>query len=239
MHKIKYINGTNQAHDMKIFKKTLIAATLLLSITSAQAALVESDWQNTGDALATLDTETGIEWLDLTQTVFMSINEAEELTGSSGTFDGWRLPTRLEVNNLFQNMFPQHSFNDGRSSFTSFSNYSALFGVLQYGSRGMYVNDEMNERGGTQVLWASVDSNGWVYEDSNLSHSLDHKRNDFGVWLVSDGGTTISSIDDPSMNANNANAPVDNVSSPALLGLMGLGLFGFAARRRSSTTLNK
>lgn len=39
---------------------TLIAATLLLSITSVQAALVESDWLNTGDALATLDTETGM-----------------------------------------------------------------------------------------------------------------------------------------------------------------------------------
>jgi hypothetical protein len=51
--------GTITDVTMKL-KTTLIAATLLLSITSAQAALVESDWKSTGDALATLDTETGI-----------------------------------------------------------------------------------------------------------------------------------------------------------------------------------
>jgi hypothetical protein len=63
-------------------KTTFIAVALLLSATSTQAALVETDWTNTGDALATLDTDTGIEWLDLTQTLGMSINQAEGLIAS-------------------------------------------------------------------------------------------------------------------------------------------------------------
>jgi hypothetical protein len=56
------------------FKITLIA--LLISATSAHAELVATDWKNTGDGLATLDTATGIEWLDLTQTDNMSINQS-------------------------------------------------------------------------------------------------------------------------------------------------------------------
>jgi hypothetical protein len=88
------------------FKNTLVAATLLLSITSAQAALVESDWQNTGDTLATLDTDTGIEWLDLTQTVNMSISQAKLSTEAGSAFEGWRLPTLVEVTQMMVNAFP-------------------------------------------------------------------------------------------------------------------------------------
>jgi parallel beta-helix repeat protein len=77
-----------------------------------------------------------------------------------------------------------------------------------------------------------------LLSNGNTLNDYDYTDNSYGVYLVSDGGTTLSSQQDPSINANNANAPAANVSAPVLLGLMSLGLFGFASRR-SSTTLDK
>jgi hypothetical protein len=227
------------------FKATLIAATLLLSITSAQADLVESDWQNSGDALATLDTETGIEWLDLTQTDGMSINQAENLLNS--TFSGWRLPTRTEVTEMMVNAFPgQAAFVQGPGSFsgTTFDDeadsFRGLFGHTNTDSTfdytfGLFKNDDGQTR---NVITSGVqdrrsDDAAWLYSNYNLSDDYSYSHINFGVYLVSDGGTTLSSQLDPSMNSNNANYVA--VSAPALLGLTSLGLFGFAARRRSST----
>jgi MYXO-CTERM domain-containing protein len=235
---------------MKIFKKTLIAATLLLSITSAQAAFVESDWKNAGDALATLDTITGIEWLDLTQTVNMSINDVEGFTGEGNIFGGWRLPTRVEVTQMMINAFPSQASRVSAGGQFAVINattdnesdrFRALFGnvstspTVDY-NRGLFKNDPNQSslllRSG--VFDQRKDDYIVLSSEKDVSGDYNYSAITFGVYLVSDGGTTISSIDDPSMNANNANAPVDNVSSPALLGLMGLGLFGFAARRRNA-----
>jgi hypothetical protein len=236
-----------------IFKNTLIAATLLLSITSVQAALVESDWQSTGDALATLDTETGIEWLDLTQTDNMSISQAENLTGTGGIFNGWRLPTRTEVTQMLYNAFPSQVEQDGSVAYISSDEavlyeavvFKSLFGITYVTptreiSMGMFKSDEGAPY---PVAMTGIYHN---YNARNINfysyHLMDHPSGItitttnpvLGVYLVSDGGTTLSSQQDPSINANNANAPAADVSSPALLGLMSLGLFGFAARRRSS-----
>ena len=47
----------------------------------AQADLVATDWKTSGDALATLHEETGIEWLKLYNTLDNSIEEALSQTG--------------------------------------------------------------------------------------------------------------------------------------------------------------
>jgi hypothetical protein len=240
---------------MKIFKKTLITATLLLSITSAQAAFVESDWKNAGDALATLDTETGIEWLDLTQTDGMSINDAEALRNS--TFSGWRFPTRAEVTQMMVSTFPSRaSLMQGSGRLTVDSpttdneadRFRQLFGITgpvsSYStySYGMFKND--SDQADSVILSGMYDrtgdnhvlliSNEGATANSTASNDYDYKTDSRGIFLVSDGGTTLSSQNDPSINANNANAPINDVSAPALLGLMSLGLFGFAARRRNA-----
>jgi hypothetical protein len=234
------------------FKNTLIAATLLLSITSAQAALVESDWKNTGDALATLDTSTGIEWLDLTQTDNMSINQAEGLTGAGGVFEGWRLPTLTEVTEMMVNAFPRHSapiesdfssyydFNDATTD-NEVVSFRSLFGTTQTTSsdlyaRGMYKNDPGQSKlvvfSGARERTYNQDTS--IYINRDVTDDYNYIGPHHGVYLVSDGGTTLSSQLDPSININNAAAPINDVSAPALLGLMGLGLFGFAARRSIS-----
>jgi hypothetical protein len=231
---------------MKIFKKTLIAATFLLSIASAQAALVESDWKSAGDALATLDTETGIEWLDLSQTDDMSISQVNGQF--STTLEGWRLPTANEVYGLFDNHFsgldsasiPIHSTRGKINAVTDadvfeFMNklgvtYSVVNNVM---ASGIYLLNDVVYQAASQYYdgdnYTKMNKvTGSTYSESNPLH---------GVYLVSDGGTTLSSQNDPSINANNAksaNYVAENVSAPTLLGLMSLGLFGFAARRRNA-----
>ena len=90
-----------------MFKRLLVIATLAAGLisTQASAAFVPTDWKLAGDGLATLDKQTGIEWLDLTQTKGMSIQSVlSQLDG--GSFSGWRLPTSSEIEQLFLSWWP-------------------------------------------------------------------------------------------------------------------------------------
>jgi hypothetical protein len=60
-------------------------------------------------------------------------------------------------------------------------------------------------------------------------HTSPAKNASSGVFLVSDGGFTYSSINTPTINANNANAPAD-VPAPFLLSLVALA---FTFRRKT------
>lgn len=94
-----------------------LAALLLAVSLGANAALLESNLQTAGDGLITIDTATGLEWLDFDQ-MRMNSNwtggtyDPDETVGdfmarvtSSGyvTEQGFRLATAAEVATLFQN----------------------------------------------------------------------------------------------------------------------------------------
>jgi hypothetical protein len=224
-----------------IFKNTLIAATLLLSITSAQAAFVHTDWKLDGDQRSTLHEETGIEWLKFNHTKNMSINQVAGQLNS--TYAGWRFPTHAEVDNLITSFFTtmdvEGTSTDGYEAAQSQQGFEwgdymgdTYINSVADHSRGMTVENNIIKmsgaytynNGGTRLRVFNNHSNGYNGDYKTVYHS---------VFLVSDGGTTLSSQQDPSINSNNANAPAADVSAPALLGLMSLGLFGFATRRRS------
>jgi hypothetical protein len=228
--------------------RAAIIVACLLSTSVVQAELIETNWKNTGDALATLDTDTGIEWLDLTQTEGMSINQAERLTGAGNIFEGWRLPTRAEVTELMTHAFPSEAsnlFGDVRLSVTNIitddeaDRFLALLGQTHDFQSfdftlGLFKNDDGQSY---NVISSGVEDTNYSNDvqirlNNNRATDYNYLHQAYGVYLVSDGGTTLSSQLDPSINANNANAPVADVSIPALLGLMSLGLFGFAACRR-------
>jgi hypothetical protein len=72
-----------------------------------------------------------------------------------------------------------------------------------------------------------------ISQEDNITYTS--SAHYLGVFLVSDGGTTLSSINDPSLNINNSAAPINNAVSvplPATLGLLGLSLAGFGLRRK-------
>lgn len=77
-----------------IFRMMIVAAALVMGAlvpSSAHAAVAAADWQTTGDGLLTRDTVNGLDWLDLTVTRGLSVNDAVALTRPGQTFEGFRI----------------------------------------------------------------------------------------------------------------------------------------------------
>ena len=215
--------------------KRIITAALLTFSFASHAELVSTDWKTTGDELATLDTETGIEWLDLSETHELSIDNVVSMTSAGGKFEGWRLPTQAEVTVLFHTLFPA-GISTGKLTSTEkygadITSFYELFGYTSTDasrSYGLYQRDNTSE-----VRMAGVSGSDTVF--ANYSHplystSLSHQY--YGVWLVSDGGDTISSIDDPSLNIMNPNSPYNvPLAGSGALALLALGAGGRRKRQ--------
>ena len=85
--------------------KALIPGVLIMMLLTGRPAaggLVAADYQTPGDALLTLDPDTGLEWLDLTLTAGWSYNEI--VAGALGllTTEGFRYATTAEVGAFFE-----------------------------------------------------------------------------------------------------------------------------------------
>jgi hypothetical protein len=152
--------------------KTAITALSLgvaLFSGAANAEFSVVDWQEEGDSNIAQDSETGLDWLRLTNTQGMSINEVVDELGEGGDFEGWRLATSTEVQTMIENVYPQFDFSDDEGTTVTYSKtytggsdyYSALrttwaetLGLRYYttssGSNrywtgyGLYLNDEAN-----------------------------------------------------------------------------------------------
>lgn len=159
---------------------------------------------------------------------------------------GWRLPTEQEVITLVYN-FAGMDVSAATGTFTQSGTsvpdaFKGLFGYIEetdvsYRTRAGF----LRENG----LWGSIysiTSKGSIsdnrfsvlfYGDTITgSHTMVGPDT---IWLVSDGGTTQSSIINPSLNINNPQAPV-NVSAPLGLGVLGavMMLFaGFSRKRKA------
>ena len=102
----------------KLLKKSLLAATLAVAMAgSANAGYISLDWQEEGDELAFLDEDAGIEWLKLTETAGMSINDVQAELGAGGLYEGWRLASAFEVESITKDL-------TGYSESASLSNVS-------------------------------------------------------------------------------------------------------------------
>lgn len=79
--------------------------SILLSVlsVSSNAALIDSDWQATGDNLITQDTTTGLAWLDLSATANVSYDDVVISLETGGAFQGFRIATQVEVLNFWAN----------------------------------------------------------------------------------------------------------------------------------------
>lgn len=238
------------------YKSILSALTLVTGLMSAQvnAAFIATDWKTQGDGLATLDTETGLEWLDFTQTSFKSINEVKSLLAT--VYTGWRMPTYAEMLTLSENLYsPQIVASLGQPNGASVSHQNKGDAHVLFGSAHQYVagyNYGIYELNGRTMMFGRSNPPGLMhfnfdrvanYDSSNYhtGSGLDYKNVHDGVYLVSDGGTTLSSINNPYLNIKNPNAPVNQVPDVpadvpvhAGFGLLGLVLMASGLRRRKS-----
>jgi hypothetical protein len=216
--------------------KIALVSALALSSIGANAEFIKGDWKTVGDNLSVVDIESGVEWLSLGQTDSMSINQVQGLLET--TFQGWRLPTQSEVNTMIHNLTGLDTEDNGFNTFSvayrteALSNYytTGATGSYYYWryAQGMYMGDDGDVlmSGSTHNNYAH-ENNGTIHDDNLVSSDLNYKNVYYGVYLVSDGGMTLASIDNPSINSNNANVPV-----PASLGLLGLAMAGLSFRRK-------
>lgn len=101
-------------------KSMMVAAAIAACFSlSAHAELSSVDWQEQGDGGITFDSQSGLEWLDLTYTLDMSLNDVSAELGQGGMFEGWRLPSPDEVQGLMERMYPEVVFYDDKETFES------------------------------------------------------------------------------------------------------------------------
>ena len=161
----------------------------------------ETDWKTTNDKKITLDTFSGLEWLDLSLTTSTSLAEMSLLL--STTYQGWRFPTKAEVNSLADRLFPNATFAhigttttiDSNLHTNDSNNFLNLFGRNYTGTSmfGLYQKIAGNN---VDHLLFGLYSGSSIYDDCKCSPK--HAQN--GIFLVSDGGTSLNSISNPNIN---------------------------------------
>lgn len=236
---------------MNILKNIMLVGALSAFSLSANADFVKTDWNSSFDAQAALDQETGIEWLNLNQTKGMSINQVKGLLDT--TFQGWRLPTATEVNVMMNHVtggltnentdYEQLGgvglgYNKASKDFMFYlgevvNRYSAS-GDYRYRTNGLYQSNDQALRVFTvhSVTKGNSDGYGGLINDQVVG-DIYVNYSTYGVFLVSDGGVTLSSINNPDLNINNINAPVNKASVPlpGTMLLLSLGLLGFSRKK--------
>jgi len=235
-----------------MFKKILVVAALSLASLAANAELVHTDWETQGDQKAALDTLTGLEWLKLDNSGSYANTESTLATN----YDGWRLPTYSEVSSMLASVMPsinvfagggyiQHTNVASPVIYAEVTNFATFIGgtVNTAGPDQFFMGAYKKDSGAIGITGAEFmyrDSQNFArfyplnnyYGEGNFANS--------GTFLVSDGGTTLSSINNPSLNALNPNSPyaqsgggqVSDVSAPMGSLIGGLFLMGLMTRRQ-------
>lgn len=220
-------------------KKWLVGVALAVLSCTSQAGFVDTDWKVAGDGLATLHEETGVEWLKVTNTLGQSVAQVQSQMGPGGALEGWRIPTSEEIVTLWESTFEGSSMlSNPQGTRRNYSLYTqqAQDWVSNMGevtpsptirSYGLGYK-ENGQLGFFGVSRASDQTSYWYGYGDNTT---DYTNQYMGVLLVSDGGVTLSSINNPFLNIQNPQAPINQVSAP-LLGGFGLIMVGFLLKRR-------
>ena len=93
---------------MRIIKKYYLLSAIvclgaMIMPCHAGATLMSQDDAMFGLGSITHDTDTGLDWLDLTVTQGLSYNNVSSQLGAGGSYDGWRYASTAEVNMLMVN----------------------------------------------------------------------------------------------------------------------------------------
>jgi hypothetical protein len=241
--------------------RRLVVLVLCMGSLSVQAGVVQMDWLSAGDNKGFLDERTGLEWLDLSVTEAMSVDTVLAQTGVGGTYEGWRMADKAEVYSLFDTLTEYLLYQPGPTSTTDTTAHSggssawsktiAVVNVMGYTqtqsnltkTAGVFQNPDNNGGYSVGQVYTSrgtTSYNAYLYWDQYTNYFDDGTWSsatalgDIGIYLVSDGGTTLSSQSDPTLNSNNPKAPINdvNVTAPAYFSFGFLALAGGLLRRK-------
>jgi hypothetical protein len=210
------------------FVNALSAVLLSLSF-GANAAVTSRDLvAGSNDGLLTFDDATNIEWLDVTQTLNRSYNQVLGQLGAGGQFAGFQVASTALVRQLFIDGGWSDAFNTnyfdaihhaqsvsivsliGRTTVNYPGNFSTYGMVSDRDSFGRQYYDMMYSFQGGDTIYGAAYLNAF-------SEQVDVASDYIGTYLY------------------RATAPVPEPETWAML-LAGLGLLGFAARRRRQKT---
>jgi len=116
---------------------------LAISFTNVHAALIDN-------GIFTTDTETGLDWLDLTETANLSYDYVSTQLGQGGIFQGWSLASIAQVETLFNaaggvgpydGSFQPNPFNDGPAQLLL-----NLWGALTPDFRSQFYTSDIDPR---------------------------------------------------------------------------------------------
>jgi len=227
---------------MRKFLQGVIVAAALSCAMPATAGFVHQDYKVAGDKKTTLDQDTGLEWLKLSETNSMSINQVFGQLGVDGMFNGWRLPTGEEVEALLSSIIPLPFNNNTPDASTLITSappgyVNAWIGWMggmsswpYFYSYGLYLqNTPTGEKVLVSGVFKSETKSGTVYkvyDDSVGNYTPSFSHVSYGVFLVRD--TTTSPPED-----------ISDVPAPFSMIIFGFGVMLLAGLKNVAGGLNK
>lgn len=231
-------NNLNQGKAMNSkIKKMIAGVSLALSASLTQAMIIDHDTYLT-------DTDSGMDWLDVTTSLNRSYIDVSAQFGSGGDFEGWRYATRAEFHALLDSWTGYTSdINSLTSTTGSTPSVDGLVSMLGATidpaiPAVAYVSGFLADTKSSRYRYAGfiydresyiprprpdLTINAYDFYSSYNSDEISFSHEYHGSFLVR-GGSPINPPD-PIM-----------VSEPNSLALLGLGLFGlrFARKRRQA-----
>ena len=208
----------------------LVGGALVALSGITQATMVDN-------TMFTTDTETGLDWLDLTETRGQSYDEVENQMGAGQRYDGWRHASRDEVRIFWQDAGGVGPFLGDAKGITNWvQQLQRLWGVtypfLYLHPSGYLLQTSIAMTNEVAPMCASC--NVWVYLSNNFNIS-DSSEGDFAdaESINADYRWNAQLPIAHALIRNSATVVIPEPPTTALLALSLLGLGFFGNRRRA------
>lgn len=224
--------------------KIFIAFILSLGFTAPlDAELISFDDPVFGDNSITLDTDTGLEWLDLTKSTNRSFNDVSNELGVGGNFAGFRYATIDEINTFWANAGIPNIESFTEANLEPVASLMSLIGctntcssdivVSSIGLSGSFASISSIYMPAINQLLANTPPVGGAILISNISPITSPGYPHIGSWLVRSTTVIYVSIDiKPGSNIN----PI-NPKSKGVLPVVVQGSMDFDATQIDSATV--